>query len=79
MHGAGWWTSSWLHLEAGMAVALGLPVLVAADAGVEEGVFSSDVWSGQVHGTALSSPGEAAIEWLELVRRHWTLRRHGIS
>jgi hypothetical protein len=57
-----------------MAVALGLPVLVASDEGVEEGVFSPDVWGSQVHGTMVSSPGEAALEWLELVRRHSMLR-----
>ncbi len=78
-HAAGWWTSAWLNVEAGMAVALGLPVLVAPDEGVEEGVFSSDVWSGHVHGTALSSPGEARIKWLELVRKHWVSRKQGIS
>jgi hypothetical protein len=70
----GWWTSPWLHLEAGMAVALGLPVLVAHDEGVREGAFSPDVWRGEVHGTALSSPGKAGMEWLELVRRHWNSR-----
>jgi hypothetical protein len=74
-HSADWWTSAWLNLEAGMAVALGLPVLVAPDEGVKEGVFSSNVWSGQVHGTALRSPGEASTEWLELVRKRWMARR----
>jgi hypothetical protein len=73
-HTADWWTSAWLNLEAGMAVALGLPVLVAPDEGVKEGVFSSGVWSGHVHGTALSSPDEADIEWLELVREHFIAR-----
>lgn len=67
---AGWWTSPWLNLEAGMAVGLGLPLLVASDEGVEEGVFSPDVWSNSVYGTALGSPGEAGIEWLKLVRHH---------
>jgi hypothetical protein len=76
---AGWWTSPWLHLEAGMAVALGLPLLVAADEGVEEGVFSPDVWSNQVHGAVLNSPGNTGMEWLELVRRHWISRTRGIS
>jgi hypothetical protein len=71
---AGWWTTPWLQLEAGMAIGLGLPVLVAPDEGVREGVFSPGAWSTQVHGTALSSPGEAALDWLELVRKHQIAR-----
>jgi len=66
----GWWTSPWLHVEAGIAVGLGLPVLAAPDDGVTEGVFSADAWRGRVHGTALSSPDETRAEWLELVREH---------
>ncbi len=77
VHAADWWTSPWLHLEAGMAVMLGLPVLVVPDEGVEEGVFSPDVWDNQVHGTVLSSPGRAGTEWLELVQRRWILRKNG--
>lgn len=76
---AGFWTSPWLHFEAGLAVALGLPVLVASDEGVEEGVFSPDVWGSQVHGTVLRSPGKVGMEWLKLVRRHWISRKPGIS
>ena len=75
-HRAGWWTTSWLHLEAGMAVVLGLPVLVAPDEGVEEGVFSPNVWGNQVNGTVLSSPGKVGMKWLELVHRHWISRKH---
>jgi len=66
----GWWTTPWLHAEAGIAVGLGLPVLAAPDDGVTEGVFSPDVWSSHVHGTALRSPDEARAGWLELVRDH---------
>lgn len=66
----GWWTSPWLHVEAGIAVGLGLPVLAAPDDGVSEGVFSPDAWSSGVFGTALSAPGEARAAWLELVREH---------
>jgi hypothetical protein len=66
----GWWTSPWLHVEAGIAVGLGLPVLAAPDDEVTEGVFSPDAWRGRVHGTALSSPDETRAEWLELVREH---------
>lgn len=66
----GWWTSPWLHAEAGIAVGLGLPVLAAPDDGVTEGVFSPDAWRGRVHGTALTSPDETRAAWLELVREH---------
>jgi hypothetical protein len=69
-NGAGWWTSPWLQLEAGMAIAAGHPVLVASETGVEEGVFKPEAWGGQVHGAALGSPGEAGVAWLENVRRH---------
>jgi len=72
-HSTDWWTSPWLHVEAGMAVMSGLPLLVAADEGVEEGVFNPKVRDNQVHGTALSSPGKVGMEWLELVQRRWML------
>jgi hypothetical protein len=60
-----------------MAIILGLPVLVASEEGVQEGVFSPSVWRGQVHGTVVSSPGKVGIEWRELVYRHWMSRKHG--
>ncbi|MER5912938.1 hypothetical protein ABT124_21170 [Streptomyces sp. NPDC001982] len=62
-----WWTSPWLQLEAGMAVALALPVLVAPEDDVEEGVFDPEVWNGQVNGAELSTPGRAADDWLDAV------------
>ena len=74
-HSADWWTSPWLHFEAGMAVMSGLPLLVAADEGVEEGVFHPNAWDNQVHGTVLSSPGNVGMEWIELVQRRWILRK----
>ena len=72
---AAWWTSPWLQLEAGMAVALGLPVLVAPEAEVEDGAFHPDVWGTHVNGTALGdAPGATADDWLKAVRAHWTRR-----
>lgn len=68
--GVGWWTSPWLQLEAGMAVAAGHPVLVVPEDGVEEGIFKPGAWGGQVQGAALNSPGEAGAAWLESVHRH---------
>ena len=70
VEGVGWWTSPWLQLEAGMAMAIGHPVLVVSENGVKEGVFEPAVWGGQVHGAPLSSPGEAVTAWLEHVHRH---------
>jgi hypothetical protein len=67
-HPAGWWSSPWLQVEAGIAVGLGLPVLALADEGVREGVFDPAAWAGQVHGARLGAPGQAAGEWLRLVR-----------
>jgi hypothetical protein len=67
---AGWWTTPWLHIEAGMAVALGLPVLVAPETDVEDGVFHPDVWGTQVNGASLSAPGATADAWLNAVREH---------
>lgn len=63
-----WWTSPWLQLEAGMAVAMALPVLVVPESGVEEGVFDPAVWSGPVKGTELETPGTGTDEWLNAVR-----------
>jgi hypothetical protein len=50
------WTSPWLQIETGMALAAGLPVLVAAEAGVREGVFDASGWTDQLAGTALEAP-----------------------
>lgn len=69
-----WRTSPWLQIEAGMATALGLPVLVAPEPGVAEGVFSNDVWQGSVEGTQLRQPGATRKRWLKAVHRHWVAR-----
>ena len=62
------WTTPWLHLEVGMAVALGLPVLVAAASGVCEGVFAKDSWVGSLYGTSAEVPDPLVVdEWLAAV------------
>lgn len=63
------WTTPWLQLEAGLAIASGLPVLVARDVEVREGIFDPDAWVGQVTGTQLSLPGGERTAWLGSVRR----------
>jgi hypothetical protein len=62
------WTSPWLHVECGMALAAGVPLLVAAECGVSEGAFASPVWTGVVQGTTADKPDEAVIaEWAHRV------------
>jgi hypothetical protein len=64
-----WWASSWLQVEAGMAVGLGLPVLAAPEHGVAEGAFHPDVWVGLVSGTPLTPAGTPDNSWIDAVRR----------
>lgn len=66
------WTSPWLQVEVGMAIALDLPVLVAAESAVSEGAFCAGVWSGNLYGTSLDCPDDQVVdEWLEaVVARH---------
>jgi hypothetical protein len=65
------WSSPWMHLEAGLAVAAGLPVLVLAEGEVGEGVFDRRTWIGQVRGARLGDDAAAAAaldEWAAAVR-----------
>jgi hypothetical protein len=64
----------WSHVEAGLGIMAGLPVLVA-DEGAAEGVFSPDVWGDEVRGVSLgiwerAEPrAEPALQdWLSSVR-----------
>lgn len=50
------WTSPWLQVEAGMALAAGVPVLVAPEPGVAEGVFAPSTWTGPLRGTSAGTP-----------------------
>lgn len=69
------WTSPWLQLEAGMAVARSLPVLVAPEDDVAEGVFQPQTWNARVRGTRLTPPGTGTGDWLDAVRAHRAHRR----
>jgi len=65
------WSSSWLHIEAGMALAIGLPVLVAPESKVSEGVFAASAWVGPLRGTSLEHPDPALIDdWAAAVAKH---------
>jgi hypothetical protein len=52
---ADWYATPWNQLEAGLAIMAGVPVLVAPEAGVVDGVFARDVWTGNVRGVAIDS------------------------
>jgi hypothetical protein len=56
------WTSSWLHVETGMALAAGIPVLVASESGVCEGVFARETWTRLLRGTAAEAPDPGVVE-----------------
>jgi hypothetical protein len=58
-------TSAWMQLEAGLAIMAGLPTLVVAEAGVEEGIFDPRTWSGLVRGASLEAPSvdDAVDAW----------------
>lgn len=64
------WTSPWLQLEAGIALGAGVPVLVARESGVCEGVFASETWTGPLRGTVADNPDEGVLEdWANAVAR----------
>jgi hypothetical protein len=70
------WTSPWLHVETGIALASGLPVLVAAESGVREGVFAQEVWTGPLAGTALESPCSGVVDrWTSTIATRSLRRR----
>ena len=57
---APWWGTPWNHIEAGFGLMAGVPVLVAHEADVTEGVFSRDAWGGDLFGVRLEANLEAA-------------------
>jgi hypothetical protein len=80
----GWYPTPWNQLEAGLAIMAGLPVLVAPEEGVVDGVFSSDILGGSVHGVPIDiwagddARRDPALQaWTIAVRRCADL--HGLS
>jgi hypothetical protein len=62
------WTSPWLQAETGMALAAGLPVLVAPESGIREGVFAEETWIGALSGTSAEAPRADVIDqWASAV------------
>jgi hypothetical protein len=49
----GWLATPWNQIEGGLALMAGLPVLVAPEEGVEEGVFAPDAWTGEARGAPI--------------------------
>jgi hypothetical protein len=49
-------------------------MLVVAEDGVTEGMFSPNVWSGQIIGTDLGDRQDRRREWLGLVREYSAAR-----
>ena len=66
-------SSPWMQVEAALAVAAGLPVLVLAERSVAEGVFDRSTWCDPVLGADLSEvPDHRALD--ELCRHLWRNR-----
>jgi hypothetical protein len=64
------WTSPWMQIEAGMAIASNKPVLVAPERGVSEGVFASENWTANVFGSVAENPRSLSVErWAAAVRK----------
>lgn len=67
---AGEYPTAWNHLEAGLAVMAEVPVLVLPEAGVADGVFSGDVWGGDVYGVRAACL-EDGVDLANLTFRNW--------
>jgi hypothetical protein len=64
------WTSPWMQVEGGMAIASELPVLAVAERGVCEGIFAPENWTANVFGCAADDrASRAAAQWAVAVRR----------
>ena len=72
---AGTWTSPWLHTEVGLAIAAGLPLLIAPESGVEEGVFASETWTDSLCGTSIEAPdADIVAAWAGSVAARFATR-----
>lgn len=70
---ARWWPTPWNHVEAGMAIMAGLPLLAIREDGVASGVFDSCGWTDGVYGADLDSPltEPAVMAWAsDVFARH---------
>jgi hypothetical protein len=76
---ADWWGTPWNHIEAGFGLMARVPVLVAHEAGVTEGIFCRDAWGGDLFGVRLEAAdavdlssddtsGAVVTAWAQAVR-----------
>jgi hypothetical protein len=71
----GCWSSPWLHIEAGLAIGAGLPLLLAPESEVREGVFASETWTGPVCGTSVEAPAVGVVtQWAQAVTAQFVAR-----
>jgi hypothetical protein len=61
-----WWSTPWVHIEAGMAIMSEKPTLVVREHGVAEGIFDRRNWADCIIGAELSKPPESppVRQWL---------------
>ena len=72
---AGTWSSPWLQIEVGVAVAEGLPLLVVPESGVREGVFAPETWTNALFGTSMAAPDDGVVDsWARSVEERFALR-----
>jgi hypothetical protein len=65
------WSSPWMQLEAGLAIASKKPVLAAPERGVAEGVFAPENWTSDVFGAAAENPRSTSVKrWAAAIRRN---------
>jgi hypothetical protein len=73
---AGWYSTSWNQLEAGLVVMAGLPVLVLPEEGVRDGVFVPNLWDDNVYGVTMGTSGPPTLsqdmfrDWVHAVHLH---------
>jgi hypothetical protein len=72
---AGTWSSPWLQIEVGLAVAEGLPLLVVPEPGVREGAFAPETWTNALFGTSMAAPDDGVVDsWARSVGERFALR-----
>ena len=64
-----WWPSPWTYIEAGMAVAEGLPLLFVREEGVEGAILDSDLWGDGITGIDIGtiSHDPVVMDWVSAV------------
>lgn len=81
---ADWWGTPWNHIEAGFGLMARMPVLVAHEAGVTEGIFCRETWGGDLFGVRLEAAdpvdrstddtsGAVVTAWARAVREAYAL------